>query len=391
MAGLQKVVTPPVWDEGRGHWDVKRAAPSTRNLNGECGDSMTAVPSAEISRLYGAGFSLLPLGGGDDGKSPLTSFKSADRLPVKRVLGILHSKNSASYGIRLDGLAVIDCDVDDPALVEQMEARFGASPVHVATPRGVHLYYRHDGGTLPNLRGEGFDVDIKRGASSYVVGPHSIRPDSAKYRPVKGALGVDELPPIITGTTTARTKTGAIATGNRNRELSLEAIRMVEAVNDPDELFGNLAFLRDEQCENPSSIPDEELRKIADWAWTKRLEGRVYRDRDSEFRINRNALDMLAGYENASDAIALLVTLQAHHGHISGKTFALNHTSMVKAGHTSLGRRRFNAAIQTLLKSGLLGVAKEYSVGRSHRSYRLLRVQPDLPKVQSIFTAKATR
>ena len=288
--------------------------------------------------------------------------------------------------IRLDGLAVIDCDADDPELLAKMEARFGASRVHVSTPRGVHLYYRHTSGPIPNLRGEGLPVDIKRGTSSYVVGPHSMRPDGGCYIPAKGLLGVDELSQL--NTVPARKNSEVIATGNRNRELSLAAIRMVKAVDGPDELFGNLASIRNNECEDPATIPDSELHSIANWAWTKRLEGKVYRDRDSEFRVNRQALDRLAEFENSSDAIALLVVLQASHGHIRGKTFVLDHTGMLIAGRTSLGRRRFGSAIKTLQLAGLLGVAKEYSVGHSRRSYRLLSIRPDFLNVQSLFPLK---
>lgn len=348
--------------------------------------SQRIIPTEEMARLCNAGFSLLPLGGGDDGKSPLLGLTNPACFPLKRVLGPMYGKGSACYGVRLVGLAVIDCDEDDQELVTQMEARFGASPVHVSTPRGVHLYYQHNGGPIPNLRGERLPVDIKRGASSYVVGPHSVRPDGGTYNPAKGLLGVDDLLPIITSP--VRTNSGAIATGNRNWELSLAAIRMVEAVDDPNELFGNLAFIRDDQCEDPVTIPDSELHNIANWAWTKRLEGKVYRDRNSEFPINRQALDRLADFDDASDAIALLVVLQANHGHITGKTFALAHAAMVKSGHTSLSRERFLTARRTLQDAGLLGVAKEYSVGNSPRLYRLLRIHPELPKVQSLFASK---
>lgn len=346
------------------------------------------IPVEEIARLHGAGLSLLPLGGGSDGKAPLRSMTAAKRFPLKQVLGPMYGRDSTCYGVRLDALAVIDCDENCSSLIMQMEARFGASPVHVSTPRGIHLYYKLGSARLPNLRGEGLPVDIKRGASSYVVGPYSVRPDGGLYRPAKGTLGIDDLPEIASGTVPIHTRPGVMPKGNRNRELTLAAINMVESVDSPDELFGNLAFLRDDECEDPASVPDEELRKMAEWAWTKRLEGKVYRGRDSEFRINRAALDALAPYDNASDAIALLVTLLANHGHIAGQTFPLDHAAMIKAGHTSLGRRRFAAAVKTLQASNLLGIAKEYSVGHSRRSYRLLRPRPDLPKVHSLFGVK---
>ena len=169
------------------------------------------VPDAirnEVARLKGAGFPLLPLGGAD-GKAPLLRAWAGPDLTLARILAPMHRTGSTAYGVRLDGLAVIDCDSDDSALVAQMEARFGASPVHVKTPRGRHLYYRA-GDAVPNLRGEGLPVDVKTGPRSYVVGPLSLRPDGGFYDPVKGMLGKEALPrlrcpatskpaPILTG------------------------------------------------------------------------------------------------------------------------------------------------------------------------------------------------
>lgn len=346
------------------------------------------IPAEEIVRLYGAGFDLLPLGGGSDAKAPLCSLQKTGRYPLKRVLGPMYGKGSACYGVRLSGLAVIDCDDNSAGLVDEMEGRFGLSPVQVSTPRGIHLYYRDDGGQSPNLRAQGFPVDVKRGARSYVVGPHSKRPDGGFYKPIHGVLGVDDLPTIPLQPASVAASTSAIPKGNRNRELSLAAIGMVEAVETPDELFSNLAFLRDDECEDPTTLPDSELRKITDWAWTKRLEGKVYRDRDSEFRINRTALDRLSTYDNAYDAIGLFVVLQSNHGHIPGQTFPLHHTAMSNSGHTNLGRRRFAAAVQTLRSAGLVGIAKEYSVGNHPRSYHLTRIRPDFPNVHSLPSVK---
>ncbi|SLN23300.1 hypothetical protein ROJ8625_00934 [Roseivivax jejudonensis] len=344
-------------------------------------------PADAMARLHSAGFSLLPLGAGDDGKSPLVKFGATDRLPLKRVLAPMHRTGSACFGIRLDGLAVIDCDTDDPGLVEAMEARFGASSVHVRTPRGRHLYYRAEGGAFPNLRKEGLPVDIKRGATSYVAGPGSVRPDGGRYEPAKGALGLDDLPALRQSTGGAASKGASsripskpigsrIETGGRNYTLTLAAIQMVESVDDTDELFGNLQFLRDDECEDPATVPDRELRKIAEWAWSKRLEGNVFMGRNSEFRINRQALDALQVLPNSVDAIALFVTLQAVHGHTPGKTFALNHAAMRAAGHIDLSRERFNAARTALARVGLLETACKHRAGHHARSYRLCRLHP---------------
>lgn len=52
----------------------------------------------------------------------------------------------ACRGRRSASSALGDWDVDEPALVGQLAARFGESPVHVATPDGYHPYSRYDGG-----------------------------------------------------------------------------------------------------------------------------------------------------------------------------------------------------------------------------------------------------
>ncbi len=174
------------------------------------------VPVEEMSRLHSLGHSLLPLVGGINGKSPLLSLANPSRLPLKRVLGPMYGKGSSCFGVRLDGLAVVDCDEHSQSLVKDMEARFGASSVHVSTPRGVHLYFRDVGGQAPRLRDEGYPVDVKRGSSSYVVGLHSIRPDGGTYQPLAGILGVNHLPAILLETGATQFRTEAITIGTNN-------------------------------------------------------------------------------------------------------------------------------------------------------------------------------
>jgi hypothetical protein len=203
---------------------------------------MTALPKTnlsddirnEIARLKGAGFHPLPLGGGDAGKSPLIRRWTDPKLTLAQILAPMFRTGSAVYGLRLEGLAVIDCDEDSADLVAAMEARFGPTPVHIKTPRGRHLYYRAAGST-PNLRGEGLPVDIKTGGRSYVVGPLSLRPDGGFYAPVKGSLGADTLP-RLRASTAPQAGAAPMQEGARHAALVREAIAMVEQVTGPDEL-----------------------------------------------------------------------------------------------------------------------------------------------------------
>jgi len=330
----------------------------------------------ELARLVRAGFPLLPLGGGADGKAPLLRAWAGTRLPLARILAPLYRSGSLVYGIRLDGLAVVDCDDDDPELVAAMEARFGPSPVHVKTPRGRHLYYRA-AGAVPNLRGEGLPVDIKTGARAYVVGPLSMRPDGGTYSPVKGFLGQDALPVLHAVQTPPSPITEPIPVGRRHKALIREAVAMVEHVDSADELAANLAAVRDARCDDASTMPDSELQAIAAWAWRARLENRIFKGRDSSLSLHRLALDALRRWPNDSDATAFYVLLQSLHGHIPGKRFALDFKAMRAAGLTKLSIPRLRAARRTLEGAGLLRMVGKHRAGSVHQTYTLTRLRTD--------------
>jgi hypothetical protein len=342
--------------------------------------SLPAPIRNELARLKGAGLHLLPLGGGVDGKAPLLRAWAGPSLTLVRTLAPMHRAGSQAYGVRLDGLAVIDCDSDDSALVAQMQARFGQSPVHVKTPRGRHLYYRA-AGAVPNLRREGLPVDIKTGPRSYVVGPLSLRPDGGFYDPVKGLLGADTLPPLRGA---ANPLSAPILTGHRHVELVKEAMRMVEQVDDATELQANLAGIRDDWCVDPATIPDSELRDIAGWAWKCRLENRIYRGRDSAFPVQRRALDALRGQANGADAIALLVLLEDQHGHSPGKRFALDFDAMRAAGLLVMSTPRLRAARRTLEGAGLLRLVGRHQAGSRPQTFALTRPHPGIGGAENV-------
>ncbi|MCC5987289.1 MAG: bifunctional DNA primase/polymerase [Pararhodobacter sp.] len=331
----------------------------------------------ELARLARAGFPLLPLGGGADGKAPLLRAWAGPALPLARILAPLYRSGSQLYGIRLDGLAVVDCDDDSPELVAAMEARFGPSPVHVKTPRGRHLYYRaYCGEKPPNLRGEGLPIDIKTGARAYVVGARSVRPDGGIYRPAKGALGVDALPPLRAAQKLPYAVAEAIPVGHRHVVLVREAVAMVEYVDSADELEGNLAVVRDDLCHDPGTMPDSELRAIAAWTWRARLENRIFKGRDSAVSLHRLALDALRRWDNETDAIALYVLLLDMHGHTPGKRFALDFKAMRAAGLTKLSVPRLRAARRTLEAVGLVRLAGKHRAGSVHQTFTLARLRP---------------
>lgn len=340
----------------------------------------------ELARLSRAGFPLLPLGGGADGKAPLLRVWAGPKLTLSRVLAPLYRSGSQVYGVRLDGLAVIDCDEDSPKLVAAIEARFGPSPVHVNTPRGRHLYYRANG-KAPNLRGEGLPVDIKTGPRAYVVGPLSERPDGGQYWPAKGLLGVDAMPLIrapIGPPSAAVGRSDPIPVGHRHVRLIKEAVQMVELVDRAEELAANLAGVRDDLCADASTMPDSELAAIAGWAWQCRLENRVYKGRDSAFPLQRQALDALRGCDNDTDAIALYVMLVDLHGHSPGKRFALDFKAMRASGLTRLSIPRLRAARRNLQTVGLLVQVGKHRAGSKHQTWVLARLRQSAGDTENV-------
>jgi hypothetical protein len=345
----------------------------------------------ELARLVRAGFPLLPLGGGVDGKAPLVASWAGPALTLPRILAPLYRAGLQVYGVRLDRFAVIDCDEDSGDLVAAMEARFGPSPVHVRTPRGRHLYYRANG-TPPNLRSEGLPVDIKTGPRAYVVGPLSQRPDGGLYLPAKGLLGKDALPPLRALQRPQRavagyTQAGTIPVGQRHAELVREAMKMVDFVDCAEELLANLQAVRDDLCADAATMPDSELRGIAKFAWDCRLNNRIYRGRDSAFSLQRSALDALRGWQNGTDALGLYVMLVDLHGHTAGKRFALDFKAMRKSGLTLLSIPRLRAARRTLQTVGLLSLVGKHQAGAKHQTFilnRLRNVGADAPNVASL-------
>ena len=330
----------------------------------------------ELARLVRAGFPLLPLGGGADGKAPLLRAWAGPVLPLARILAPLYRSGSLVYGIRLDSLAVVDCDDDSAELVAMLEARFGPSPVHVTTPRGRHLYYRaYCGEKPPNLRGEGLPVDIKTGARAYVVGPWSLRADGGRYRPAKGVLGQDALPPLQMAQTPRHAARRAIPVGDRHNRLVKEAVAMVEYVDSAEELAGNLLAVRDDLCHDTKTMPDGEVKGIADWAWRARLENRIFRGRDSAVSLHRLALDALRQWNNETDAIALYVLLSDMHGHSPGKRFALDFKAMREAGLTRLSIPRLRAARRTLEAVGLVKLVGKHRAGSKHQTFTFARLR----------------
>jgi hypothetical protein len=159
---------------------------------------------------------------------------------------------------------------------------------------------------------------------------------------------------------------------------------MVTLVDSAEELAANLKGIRDDWCADPATMPDSELQGIAEWAWTCRLENRVFNGRDSAFPMHRLAVDALRGLTNGADAIALLVLLVDQHGHSPGKRFPLDFAAMRAAGLLNLSVPRLRAARRTLEGVGLLRLVGKHRAGSRPQTFVLTRMHPDLVSTDNL-------
>ena len=274
--------------------------------------------------------------------------------------------------------AILNCHVTQVYKMikrgQLMVKRFGVTPFKVSTPKGLHLYYAYHEKPLINLRSEGYEIDVKVGATSYVVGPYSIRPDGGTYDFIGQNFSLNHLPVIQGNFTTLSKKIAAkslVPEGERNLTLTKKAREYVGYVNDINELYENLLSHRDQRFENSEGISDNEVWKIADWAWKLRLRNKLYEGQNSMFKIDRAAYSIIYCAPNGRDAWDLYLYLSNKHGHLIGKTFSININGLLNSHPFHFGQRKMASAITFLLKSGYLKVVKKHQAGKHGRLFQL--------------------
>ena len=92
---------------------------------------VTVIPVATMRALFDAGHSLVPLGAGDDGKSPLVQFQGRSRLPFGVVISRMEAAGSAMFGIRLNGMIVADCDTRNDVTTAHIRGLVGSPSITV--------------------------------------------------------------------------------------------------------------------------------------------------------------------------------------------------------------------------------------------------------------------
>ena len=329
------------------------------------------VFSGTLERYWNEGAWLMPTGG-DDGKRPLLNFSAQHRHPLKLVLQRLQLANSQTYGIRLNDMVVLDIDADEADLIDEMQDRFGANDCIVRTGRGFHLYYSTINKVTLNLRSAGLPVDVKQGSNSFVLGPHSLRPDGALYQFYKQPFSLCDVPRIkLKNTSTVTNVASKANSGTRHTFLISQGRGYIEHLDSWDELFSNLLYDRDTCCDDPNTVTDAEVERIAKWWWEKRLQNQIYDKSYSVFKFPRQAFHQLRALPSGHVALDLYLYLHDKHGHIFGKTFQISVDALQSTAGFAFGQKALRKAINQLLELGYLTICKNYKVGQRGRIFQL--------------------
>jgi hypothetical protein len=159
-----------------------------------------------------------------------------------------------------NGVTVIDIDSPDDRLVEDIQNRFGATPLQVRTPSGGrHLYYRHAGEArkirpLPS-------VDILGGGN--VVAALSIVP-KGRYAIERGSLDALDKLPQMQGAQQIR----VVNKGERNNTLFRHCQAIVDYCDTLDQLLDAARTWADVRLTEP--LPEAEVIKTANSVWNFR-------------------------------------------------------------------------------------------------------------------------
>lgn len=354
---------------------------SAENANSNIPDSdavhprLPAVLTSEISRLYSAGFSLLPLGG-PDGKKPIVQYRGRKRLTLSLLVNRIANEGSRTFGLRLKGLLVVDVDTDTPQAREYVEQRFGTSPARVRTGRGFHLYFRFTGIKPKQVRLPGISIDFKSGENEFVVGPESKRPDKVVYvsegrlLPPENLPWFDDLDDSRASEPEPAKCNGRYPQGVRHQMLKRRAHQLAVAADSFADLFANLRAFREWEIERPEDFSDTQLEHLALWFWNKREQGNLWGGENSIVQIHRTVVDELA---RRGDGVALLVygIVASAHGHKPDARFAIVPDALRASGRLNAGRRQIYAAIELLVELGLLHRRARPSGMRIHHLYQL--------------------
>lgn len=296
-------------------------------------DGVSAFAAAALD-VAGDGLAVLPLGG-EDGKVPLIKWRHLKHHPSPDLIRKLIRKYpDANIGVICGLSHVTVVDIDDPELLSPMIARFGETPLKIATPRGgVHLWYRNSGEGCPNLReSEGLEVDIK-GNGGQVAVPPSVRFSGehagCRYSFLAGFWeNVPHLPPIRAGALSGFSQKlprplPAVKQGHRNDALFSQLLRHVKCCDDIDALV-DVAQTVNATFNPPLSAA--EVEKTVSSVWQYESTGRNWVGKERRVHIFKSEFDAIIAHKNGADGLVLFQHLQF--AHFDESPFAISPKAM---------------------------------------------------------------
>lgn len=191
----------------------------------------------------------------------------------------------SNIGIRTgecSNLLVLDVDTKPGITADELVAdkKTPATPTVRTGGNGLQFFFAYPKGHSFTISagklGPGFDT---RGNSGYVVVPPSIHPNGQPYKWFDCEDDEPAICPqwIVDGLSAVTVKPGAgqpgalIAKGQRHGALMSEAGSMRNRGAGGKEIYLRLITMRDERMEDPSSVSDDEVRKIAGWMENKEV------------------------------------------------------------------------------------------------------------------------
>lgn len=252
-------------------------------------------------------------------------------------------------------LTIIDIDSTDDRLVDEIESRFGRSPLHVVTPSGGrHLYFRNRD-ERRHIRPFP-DIDILGAGNVVAVGSRTAK---GCYVIDRGSLNdLDRLPPLK-ATPPTLTRPEKVPKGTRSGTLFRWGLRIAPYfAGDFNALLAELQAIN-MNCRPPLS--DDEVVGIARSAWHYETTGNNWVGRKARTTTDR---DEVLAFGHDPEAFLLLKLLECSHPRADAR-FAVDQIETAKL--FGWNRKRLRARIETLLGMGRLKrVHRGHGIGDPH-------------------------
>ncbi len=333
--------------------------------------------------LFELGYHLIPCGG-ETGKQPLRkgwNRPELKRMPLATVVSVMEKANSCTYGIRLDGLAIVDCDTWDENTQKLVSDHFPGAQFQVRSSRGVHLYFRCGEPIPRNLKTGSVQIDFKAGANHFVVGPGSVRPDGRTYHMVSGHVQpIGDLVPFqlirpLSTTPLAKSPGSAspvvlatqaftsnrVTVGNRNKAAFRHACTLAREDTTLDALVNALALWAKIHCEEHETFSAAEIERICQSVWKRRAEGRLYGGKLSSFQFSRAAYELISkkAGSKAGNCLLLYGYLLSNHDHLPNRHFAVVAEAISKSGGLFLSKSTIDRCKRELCRLGLIKLLRK--------------------------------